>query len=299
MPKILSPLRYPGGKTKFYNYVKSIIENNDMLGNTYIEPFAGGAGLALKLLLNNDMEKIILNDIDISIYSFWYSVLNYTEELCNMIDKVRINVKEWNNQKIIYKEHNKNNLLKLGFSTFFLNRTNMSGVINGGIIGGINQNGNYKISARFNKPDLIEKIIKISREKDRIILSNIDAIDFLKKKNINKYGKIFINLDPPYVQKGSKLYENAYKKNDHEKLSKILSNSNYMWIVTYDVCPLILSLYKNYRASYLDITYNINKKRKEKEYIFFSDNLVISKYIKLLKNKECEYINILDMALCE
>lgn len=271
----MSPLRYPGGKTKFYSYVREILEYNNLLGQTYIEPFAGGAGLAMKLLLNGDVEHIVINDFDPSIFSFWHCVLNYTDDLCNLILETEITPSEWLRQKEIYIMQDRTNILSLGFSTFFLNRTNVSGVIKGGMIGGIEQNGTNAIDARFNKLNLIQKIRDIAAFKEKISLFNLDAQELLGPANLKRFHKAFINFDPPYVKKGAQLYKNSFVEEDHKSLSKKIAQCGRKWIVTYDICPLVANLYSDFRYSYLDVTYSIKNSKKAREYIFFSDNLVI------------------------
>jgi DNA adenine methylase len=170
MPTTMTPLRYPGGKTQFYPLVRKLLENNGLIGHTYIEPFAGGAGIAIKLLLNNDVNHIIINDIDPAIYAFWYSVLYFSDDLCSLIEKTPITVEQWHKQKQIYLDK-KERVVNIGFATLFLNRTNVSGIINGGIIGGLQQNGPYGIDARFTKTTLINKIKTISKQKNKIDIS--------------------------------------------------------------------------------------------------------------------------------
>jgi len=290
VPTTMSPLRYPGGKSKFYGYVREILKCNGLLGQTYIEPFAGGAGLAIKLLLNNDVKRIVINDLDPSIYSFWQCVLNYTDEFCSLIEQVEITPKEWLRQKEIYIRQDATDYLALGFATFFLNRTNISGVIKGGMIGGINQTGTNAIDARFNKTNLISKVKEIAIHKDQIVLLNLDAQELLNPVNLKHYYKALINLDPPYVKKGAKLYKNSFVESDHIALSKRIAQCGRKWIVTYDICPLIADLYSDFRYSYLDVTYSIQNNKKAQEYIFFSDNLVIPSCVNVLiptyKNSE-------------
>ena len=278
-----SPLRYPGGKTKLYNYVKNLLRFNDMLGETYMEPFAGGAGLALKLLLNNDVNRIIINDYDRAIYSFWHSILNETERFCALLNTTPVTTDEWINQRYIYLNR-KEICFELGFATFFLNRTNISGVIKGGIIGGKEQKGMYKINARYNATNLIKKIEDIAREKNRIILLNQDAKILLQQEQLKRFYKVFINLDPPYVKKGAQLYKNAFTEFDHRELSDLISNCKRKWIVTYDICPLVAELYKDFRSSYLDVNYSVKTTKKAREYIFFSDNLIVPDEIKIIQN---------------
>ena len=281
MPATVSPLRYPGGKTKFYTYVREILSCNDMLGETYIEPFAGGAGLALKLLLNEDVSRIVINDFDPAIYSFWHSVLYETEAFCELIENAILTTNQWNLQHSIYFESDTSDPLTLGFATFYLNRTNISGVVKGGMIGGQGQNGKYGLDARFNRQTLIEKIKTIASHKEQIVLLNLDARELLQPRQLRKFYKIFINLDPPYVKKGAQLYKNAFSESDHRELCELVKQCRRKWIVTYDVCPLVADLYKSYRSSYLDVTYSIQASKKAKEYIFFSDTLVLPKEIKI------------------
>ena len=270
-----SPLRYPGGKAKLYKYVKSIIEANGLIGETYIEPFAGGAGLALKLLINNDVKKIVINDFDPAIYSFWYCVLHHNEELCKFIEEVPITVSEWDKQRNIYTHPQHYSRLEVAQATFFLNRTNVSGVITGGMIGGRQQDGKYKINARFNRSDLIRKIKKIGDYSNRIDLYNLDVIDFLQNGTLRRYYKTFINFDPPYVEKGGQLYKNYFKENDHRKLRDCIIRCKRKWIVTYDVCDIVAELYANKRNGIIDIHYSANGAKQAIEFIFFSDNLII------------------------
>ena len=281
MPSTYSPLRYPGGKTKFYDYVRELLRCNNMLGETYMEPFAGGAGLALKLLLNDDVKRIIINDYDTAIYSFWHSILYETDAFCELINTTPVTTEEWKKQRDIYMNHNGNISLDVGFSTFFLNRTNVSGVIKGGIIGGLEQQGAYKIDARYNGQNLISKILNIAEKREQIVLLNQDAKELLQPQQLRRYYKTFINLDPPYVKKGVQLYKNAFTDADHRQLSELISNCNRKWIVTYDICPLVADLYQDFRSSYLDVTYSVRMSKKAQEYIFFSDNLELPDTIEL------------------
>ncbi len=269
-----SPLRYPGGKTKLYKYVKSIIEANNLIGETYIEPFAGGSGLALKLLLNNDVKRIVINDLDPAIYAFWYCVINRPNEMCEFVNTVSLTVDEWDNQHNIYVNQKDHSQLELAQATLFLNRTNVSGVITGGVIGKRDQTGKYKIDTRFNRTELAKKIRTISASSDKIDLYNLDAVTFLQNE-LRHYYKAFINFDPPYVVKGSQLYKNSFTEEDHRVLRNQIAQCNRKWIVTYDMCDLVEDLYSNFRGSTIDIYYSANCAKKAKEFIFFSNNLEI------------------------
>lgn len=284
-----SPLRYPGGKCKFYPKIKEILYLNEMQGSTYIEPFAGGAGLALRLLLSGDVSRVIINDFDPHIYAFWYSVLNNSEALCDLITSTPVDLIQREKQKAIYFGNDLSNLLKLGFSTFFLNRTNVSGVLNGGVIGGKNQDGKYKIDARFNKNALIEKIQKIANNRDNIFLYNADARELFSISSVRNTRNTFINFDPPYVTKGARLYKNSFRQEDHIALAEYILKCRRKWIVTYDVSSIIRQAYFPCRIGYLDVSYSVRDKMAAQEYIIFSNALQIPDSIILVNTKGERY----------
>lgn len=273
-----SPLRYPGGKGKVAEFFQQVVIKNDLLDGFYVEPYVGGGSVALTLLYRELVKKIIINDKDRSIYAFWYSVLNQTEELCRLIEETPITMDVWKEQKAIQNRTIKGNvdLLTLGFSTFFLNRTNRSGIINAGVIGGNDQTGNYKIDARYNKTQLIERIKKIAEYTERIELYNEDAVE-LTKTLINKLpSKSIFYFDPPYYIKGQGLYMNYYTDKDHEEIAKTIACINSQkWIITYDNVDFIVNLYEQYRKQEFELLYSANNssKSKGKEIMFFSDNI--------------------------
>lgn len=214
-----SPLRYPGGKGKVAAFFKQLFLDNGLCDGVYVEPYAGGASVALSLLFSEYASRIIINDKDRSIYAFWYSVLNETEELCKQISDCTIKVDDWEKQRHIQKTKEEHDLLTLGFSTFFLNRINRSGIIMAGIIGGRNQTGNWKMDARFNKPDLIKRIKRIASYAGSIRLYNKDAVSLIKQVDKTLPAKSLLYLDPPYFEKGKELYMNHYNPEDHAHIA--------------------------------------------------------------------------------
>ncbi|MCB4974887.1 DNA adenine methylase [Streptococcus mutans] len=281
--KVYTPLRYPGGKSKVYSYIKELVKLNQC--TTYIEPYAGGAGVAVKLLLNRDVEKIMINDFDKSIYAFWYSVLYHTDELITKIQSVDICIEEWYRQKEIQKiKEETEDLLELGFSTLFLNRVNHSGIIKGGVIGGKSQSGNYKMDCRFNKDSIVERIKEIAKHKKSIKIYNLDAEEFIKK-SISRTKKSFTFFDPPYYEKGPGLYTNFYKPKDHESLVKTIEKymAGKKWIVTYDCNINIGNLYSDYESYLYYLNYSVTKPSKGIEYIFFSKETEIGDIEKFLQ----------------
>jgi DNA adenine methylase len=242
-----------------------------------VELFAGGAGLAIALLLNNKVKNIVINDLDYCIYSFWHSVINYTDELCQLVQDTDISVNQWEFQKNIYLNHTCHTSLEVGFATLFLNRTNRSGILNGGIIGGKNQTGTYTIDCRFNKQDIIKRIKRIADKRDCIALYNLDAGVFLQTQRELLRKWCFFYLDPPYVVKGGNLYKNAFNEEDHRQLSEVVGNilHHRKWIITYDNDPLIETLYNRYAMEAYQLSYAAHNKRKGSECMIFSDSVNI------------------------
>jgi len=275
MPSTPSPLRYPGGKTKLYNLIQPIVAEN-LIGENriYAEPFAGGAGLALKLLFNNDVDQLLLNDIDYRVYCFWQACLHDTEHLCALVSKCNVNIDTWKIQKSIYMSPESYTQTEVGFATYFLNRCNVSGVIQGGPIGGSEQLGKYKIDARFNKTALIDRIEKIGRYADRIAFYNLDATVFLQNElPRNQINNVLLNIDPPYVKKGKLLYENSFNEDDHTELSQVVKRLPYKWIVTYDECNLIRDLYRECAQQVITLNYSAGSTRKGKELLIWSNSV--------------------------
>ena len=284
---IYSPLRYPGGKGCIFPFVSKLFYENQLLGMDYAEPYAGGAGLALRLLFEGFVDRIYLNDIDRSIFSFWKTILNQPDEFCEWLKTVKVDIKHWNYYKSLQANSKYLDDFELAKSTFYLNRTNISGVISGGVIGGQEQKGKYKINARFNKADLIYRIKRIATLRDRIFFSNLDGLEFIKMLERKKLN-VFIYLDPPYFQKGAELYMNFYKERDHKALSDQVSKLKSKWIVSYDKHKFILNLYSDKNK----ITYKLSQSTSNRtgdEILIFSDKLKYASSIKSLTDSRALY----------
>jgi DNA adenine methylase len=280
-----SPLRYPGGKNCIFPFVSKLFYENGLIGVGYAEPYAGGAGLALRLLFEEYVERIYINDLDRSIYAFWASILANADSFCDWLEDVEVSVDSWCRYKEIQSRADSSDLFDLAKSTFFLNRTNVSGVVKGGVIGGYEQKGRYKIDARFNKSDLIARIQKINRFKNRILVSNLDGLAFIKKMD-SKAEDVFIYLDPPYYQKGAELYMNFYSKEDHEKLSRYVHRIKKKWMVSYDSHDFILNLY----ASEKKVRYKLSQSASNRvgdEVLIFSERVKFSHSLQALASPIC------------
>ncbi len=268
-----SPLRYPGGKTFLWPFLDKVIRNNGLSNITYVEPFAGGAGAALALLLMERVERVVINDLDKAIYSFWESAIFDSERFIEKIYSTPINITEWKRQKRIHHDR-RSSLFNLGFATFFLNRTNVSGILDGGPIGGMDQRGPWKLNARFNKDTLAHRIRELAFYKNRISVSNRDGIDLVKE--YLKRENTFVYLDPPYYEKGSTLYLNHYKNADHKALASQLNcRKDAHWLLTYDNRTEIRSLYLGRHIIDFTLNYNAYELRRGKEIMICSDAIKV------------------------
>lgn len=267
-----SPLRYPRGKYKLYRYISKLVKENGC--STYIEPFCGGAALAFELLFNEVVKRIIINDFDYSIYCFWKSVLDDTDSFLQKISDTNVTIEEWHRQKRIRDHIDDYTQLDIGYSTFFLNRTNRSGIIDkAGPIGGLSQAGNYPIDCRFNKATLANQITRIAQQRDKIALYNLEALDFIDEVILHTR-KSFVFFDPPYYGKGPELYTNFYSHGDHVNLSLAILQKmkNRKWIVTYDNINEIKSMYATVDGIEFRLQYTLQEKKAGSEVMFFSSH---------------------------
>jgi DNA adenine methylase len=264
-----SPLRYPGGKGKVSNYMKLMFLENGLIGHDYVEPFAGGASVALSLLFEEYASHVHINDINRSVYAFWDAVLTQTEQLSQRILDTAVTKDEWDRQKAVQASETPDSL-DLAFSTFFLNR---SGIIEGGIIGGKDQDGPWKLDARYNKADLILRIQKIARYSSRITLTRLDAAEYLRTVLPDLPATTFVYLDPPYYVKGQGLYEHFYGDEDHAEIAGLARNLDQPWLVSYDAAPRVLELYAGLEQITYGLCYSAQDRYRGAEVMVFAPRL--------------------------
>lgn len=271
----VSPLRYPGAKWRLDGFMSALLKDNGLEGGHYAEPYAGGASLALSLLLGERVAEIHLNDFDRSVWAFWKSAIEHSNELIARVHSTRVTIDEWHIQREVQTRKEHASILDLGFSTFFLNRTNRSGILTAGVIGGKGQSGQWKIDARFNKPNLIARLKRIAAYKSRIHVTRLDALTFIARRSESlPPSRSLMYLDPPYFGKGQELYMNAYKPGDHAAVAEaVTQNLKLPWIVSYDDVPEIRLLYN--AASHMSyiLRYSASSTRKGKEVVFMQPGL--------------------------
>ena len=273
-----SPLRYPGGKASLAKFLSRTIDRNGLKGCSYYEPFAGGAGAALNLLRAGVVTDLHLNDLDLGIVSFWRSVLYESKRFAEAIVSAPLNIKEWERQLQIHRLADPSKTFDLGFATFYLNRCNRSGIILGAApIGGYSQSGKWRMDARFYRETLAQRVLAIGNYRERIHVSQMDALEFLSTNLslLDGQESSFIYLDPPYYVKGQRLYMNAYGDQDHRSLASFIQGSDQLqWAMSYDDTDFIRELYASCRLSSLSLNYSLQRKRKAYELFILPPELL-------------------------
>ena len=266
-----SPLRYPGGKSRLTPFIAVLIEKSNIKNPIYVEPFAGGAGVALNLLLDSKVNEIVINDYDKAIYSVWRAILNETDSFVHLIETTPLTVEEWRKQKKVYTEQCNKYSLELGFAAFYLNRTNRSGILsNAGPIGGYEQKGNYLIDARFNREELKKRVLAIAKKKGSIHLYNKDIRSFIMNYFPLYQDRAFVYFDPPYYNKGEALYKNFFSAKDHQIIHDLICEIDCPWIVTYDDVQEIREMYAEYTCRRYDLVYSVANNGTNSELMFLS-----------------------------
>lgn len=277
-PEPLSPLRYPGGKALLAAYISGVIEENYLTGCSFYEPYAGGASVSLELLRLGFIADAVLIERDPLVYAFWWSVLNQTDALCAAVDACPVTLDTWHQlqpTKAVTDPHNcEYSLLQLGMAGLFFNRTNFSGIMGAGPIGGENQQSAYKIDCRFNREKLKRQIGTVAQFADRISIHFGDAIQFLQRHTEQlSTGFSFTYIDPPYYLQGKKLYRHWYIDDDHAALAKFIRMQAYPWVLSYDDHPRIRELYADNQMQPIYLDYKVKSNRTAQELVI--SNLVI------------------------
>lgn len=271
-----TPLRYPGGKGKLCAFVKRILDANGLTDGEYCEPYAGGAAVALELLMHEYVRRVHINDISRPLHAMWSSILDEPDAFCRKLRNATLSVAAWDRQKRIFRNPDDYDDLTLGFAAFYLSRTNRSGIFNGGIIGGRDQKSEWGIDARFNRRDLTARIEAIASMRERISLYRQDAAKFLTKVVSKLPARTLVYLDPPYYMKGKELYLDHYQPDDHALIARLVPKIRpQSWIISYDDVRHIRALYRRYRGIRYELGYNARDVKKGVELMYFSHELKI------------------------
>lgn len=273
--KLYTPLRYPGGKARFASLIAEVISKNGLTGGHYLEPYAGGAGVALILLIDGIVEHIHINDADTAVAVFWRVATQQTAELSKMVANEAVTIEAWHHWRAVMLGQVTCTELERGFATLFMNRTNRSGILKGGVIGGKAQEGAYKLDARFMRDELCKRLERIGQHANAISVYEEDAHQLLLRCHQFLPIRSLIYLDPPYYVKGAGLYRNFYKHEDHESIARLLGSPRFRrpWVVSYDNAEEICSMYSYAHSFTYRLRYTAQCRYTGSEVMFFSARL--------------------------
>lgn len=271
----VTPLRYPGGKGRLGYWLAQLMRHNRISGGWYVEPYAGGAGAAVMLLTHGYVNRVVINDADPVVHAFWAAMLHDTEHFLRLVEETPVTMDTWYQQKEVHANSSSYSTTEIGFATFFLNRTNRSGILCGGVIGGKNQTGPYGLDARYNKNDLVNRISSIASLREKIDIHCLDAMELLNMISSKAPTKCLFYLDPPYYVKGSQLYRNHYAPDDHKKIADAIQDCSHPWLVTYDNCEEIRSLYQRSNSIEFSLHYSTHLARPKASELMFYNNLEV------------------------
>ena len=284
----LSPLRYPGGKARLGPYFARLLASQSIDIETYCEPYAGGAGAGLYLLVEGHVERLIINDLNPGVAAFWRAILEHTDAFIDQLDRCDVDLDNWHHQRAVYRSPQGRTDLELGFATYFLNRANRSGILSARPIGGLEQTGRWKIDARFNKPDLTARILNISKYASHISVEQQPATDLLVRLN-RRTRPVFLYVDPPYIAQGDELYMTEHTWADHNRLANLLRKSPHPWVLTYDNGERIRGLYPDVRCARFNISHTAQTQKVGKELMFFSRGLRVPD-IRILRDRDGHWV---------
>ncbi|MBP6018769.1 MAG: DNA adenine methylase [Burkholderiaceae bacterium] len=273
-----TPLRYPGGKAKFAPFIAKTMDLNSLAGGHYLEPYAGGAAVAFDLLFSGHASHVHINDLDPALYDFWIAVTQHPEQILKLLKDTPVGMEQWYYWRDVLRGNVQTDQIERGFATLFMNRTNRSGILKAGVIGGLEQSGVYKLDARFKKDVLSKRIEKIATYADSISVHNEDAFVLLSRCHEILPENSLIYLDPPYYVKGKGLYRNFYEHDDHEEIATLLQSDEFerSWVVSYDNANEIQQMYKMSRSLTYGLNYTAQKRYVGSEIMFFSQGLQVS-----------------------
>lgn len=240
---VLSPLRYPGGKRRLVPYVAAALAANDLRPDVFVEPFAGGASVALELLATDEVQSIGLAELDPYVASFWETVFFDTDWLCRQVASIEVSLDAWRRMKSGRFRSRRSQAL----ACLYLNRTSFNGTLHprAGPIGGMSQSSGYPIDCRFPRERLVRRIRMCAQFADRVaFIRHEDALGAVAYARRRLRGKsLFYYFDPPFWAKSSFLYRHAFTHQDHQRLATAVRYLREPYLLSYDPAPEVRELY--------------------------------------------------------
>ena len=250
----------------------------------YMEPFAGGAAVALRLLYEGRVSSVTIGDSDPAVAAFWRCAIHYSDELIERVNECQVNIDVWHTQYQTLTNPNRADDLDLGFATFFLNRTNRSGILRARPIGGLRQDGQWHLDCRFNKDDLVQRLRRIAAHAAQIDIFEGEAIDLLSRVDEAPRRSTFVYVDPPYLTRSSGLYLDEMSFDEHKQIAQLLRGEFPYWMASYDIDDRVKSeLYPESPILTFALRHCASSNHFGTEQIAFSDACVLDDEISYPK----------------
>lgn len=265
MTSIISPLRYPGSKRRLAGHISELLRENQLRPELFVEPFAGGASVSLRLLEDDSVQRIGLIEKDPLVASFWKVVFseNHAEWLKTQIREMDVTIDKWKEFKATVPKDLRNRAL----ACLFLNRTSFSGILapSSGPLGGYEQQSDYPIDCRFPRDTLIKRIEQANSYRDRVAFvwemdwaAGLERIfEFQSPKKDPR--TLFFYFDPPFFHKAEKLYRYYFENGDHEQLRNTIVKLEYPWALSYDYCESVDELYAEKERTHIEMLYSASQ----------------------------------------
>jgi DNA adenine methylase len=245
-----TPLRYPGGKSRAVKHILPLIPEDC---GELCSPFLGGGSVELAVAERGT--RVHAYDLFEPVVWFWQALLQDPDQLAEIADDYRVHHPEYFTQKKDEPPVPVRGLLKEDFHRlraelrkdytfsfenaakfYAINRSSFSGAT---FSGGWSKRASY---ARFTDSS-IERIKNFNEPN-----LSVECADF--KDSIPKHPNAFLYLDPPYLlgEDKDRLYGDngsTHTGFDHKALYEILSQRKG-WVLSYNNCPEICDLYKDY-----------------------------------------------------
>lgn len=249
--KMKSPLRYPGGKSRAVKHILPLIKKA-CPEKEICSPFLGGGSVELALL--SEGFKVEAYDAFAELVNFWQQLKSNAVQLTEAIKDLHPLSREdfYKLQKTDLLA--KSLLIKAAAQFYALNRASFSGSTLSGGMSPAHPRFTLELIEKLKLLDLTQMQVRLADFEQSIISTNL-----------------FLYLDPPYLIK-TNLYGtkgSMHKGFDHEKLAKILRTKS-RWIMSYNDCPEIRNLYKDYEIQSISWAYGMNKSKQSSEVLIFS-----------------------------
>lgn len=256
------PFRYPGGKFYALNLLRPFlcVEHDE-----FREPFVGGG----TVFFNKPKSSFNwINDIDKELITTYQVMSNpiLRKELVNALGKEIASKERW---KEIFCWKPKNSF-EIALRYYYLNRTSFSGKL-------ISAAWGYRPKRSLPPERWQERILPCGSKLEGVKITNYDFEQVITAPSSGK--QIFMFLDPPYFKPPKKKhYRNGFTIDDHMRLARVLKNTKYKFLLTYDDVDEIHNLYKWANINEVNFFYRVDNAQVQAGQRRLGFELVITNY---------------------